>query len=209
MADSDRLSRRRFVVASGGIAAAFSPLLDLAAWDEPAATRREESQREETPRRVDVAIIGGGLAGLTAARRLVASGIDSVIVLEARTRTGGRTMNQKIAGGHVVEGGGQWVGPTQTRKALVLDSLAKGFGEKARSPIDYVEMNWGAEKWNAGCVSPVPPGLLSRFGPALRKPVGRVHWAGAETSEIWTGYMDGAVRSGERVATEIKKALEA
>jgi monoamine oxidase len=41
------------------------------------------------------------------------------------------------------------------------------------------------------------------YGQALRKPVGRIHWAGTETSEVWNGYMDGAVRSGERAAREV------
>ncbi|WP_372510321.1 FAD-dependent oxidoreductase [Actinomadura madurae] len=30
---------------------------------------------------------------------------------------------------------------------------------------------------------------------------------GTETSDYWTGYMDGAVRSGERVAKEVHAAL--
>jgi monoamine oxidase len=47
-----------------------------------------------------------------------------------------------------------------------------------------------------------PPGLLTTFGAALRAPVGRIHWAGTETSTFWNGYMDGAVRSGERAARE-------
>jgi len=33
-----------------------------------------------------------------------------------------------------------------------------------------------------------------------------VHWAGTETSTYWYGYMDGAVRSGERAATEVTTA---
>jgi monoamine oxidase len=49
----------------------------------------------------------------------------------------------------------------------------------------------------------LPPGILTRYGPLIREPVGRVHWAGTETSTISHGAIDGAVRSGERVATEI------
>ncbi len=64
--------------------------------------------------RCNVAIIGAGLAGLTAARELVAAGVESVLVLEARDRVGGRTLNQPIPGGEIVEGGGEFVGPTQT-----------------------------------------------------------------------------------------------
>ena len=51
--------------------------------------------------------------------------------------------------------------------------------------------------------SPCAPGVWTQFGPALREPVGRIHWAGTETSDYWQGYMDGAVRSGERVTQEI------
>jgi monoamine oxidase len=90
----------------------------------------------------------------------------------------------------------------QRRKAVVKD-LAKYFGDRALQPTGYVEMDWSAEKWTTGCVSPVGPRLLTRFGLALREPVGRIHWAGTETAEVWTGYMEGAVRSGERVAEEV------
>jgi monoamine oxidase len=41
------------------------------------------------------------------------------------------------------------------------------------------------------------------YGRALRRPIGHIHWAGAETATVWNGYMDGAVQSGERVAAEV------
>jgi hypothetical protein len=44
------------------------------------------------------------------------------------------------------------------------------------------------------------------YGAALRAPVGRIHWAGTESSTVWMGYMDGAVRSGERAAQEVLAA---
>src|SRR4051812_26174619 len=72
---------------------------------------------------VDVAIVGAGLAGLTAARALVKSG-HSVVVLEARDRVGGRTLNKQLPDGQPIEVGGEFVGPTQDR---VL-ALAKSFG---------------------------------------------------------------------------------
>jgi monoamine oxidase len=37
--------------------------------------------------------------------------------------------------------------------------------------------------------------------------VGRIYWAGAETSTVWNGYMDGAVRSGRRTADEMLEKL--
>ena len=42
------------------------------------------------------------------------------------------------------------------------------------------------------------PAGSSDFGPALREPIGPLHWAGTETATVWNGCMDGAVRSGER-----------
>ena len=51
------------------------------------------------------------------------------------------------------------------------------------------------------------PGTLTEYGPLIAKPVGRIHWAGTETSTYWHGYMDGAVRSGERAASEVHHLL--
>ncbi|MEX2195068.1 MAG: flavin monoamine oxidase family protein [Thermoleophilaceae bacterium] len=71
---------------------------------------------------VDVAIVGAGLAGLAAARALAAAGA-SFMVLEARDRVGGRTLNEPIGDGKVVEVGGQWIGPTQHRLAALAREL--------------------------------------------------------------------------------------
>ena len=72
--------------------------------------------------RADVVVIGGGLAGLSAGRRLAAEELD-VVVLEARDRVGGRTLNHPIGDGKVVEVGGQWVGPSQDRVLGVIREL--------------------------------------------------------------------------------------
>src|SRR5262245_45517566 len=71
---------------------------------------------------VDVAIAGAGFAGLAAARDLDAAG-RSVVVLEARDRVGGRTVNADIGDGQVVEAGGQWLGPTQDRAYALADAV--------------------------------------------------------------------------------------
>ena len=71
-------------------------------------------------------------------------------------------------------------------------------------PVEYFDMNWAQQPWSHGGPTAIMgPGTLLRFGHALRTPVGRIHWAGTETSDFWQGYMDGAVRSGERAADEI------
>jgi monoamine oxidase len=57
----------------------------------------------------DVIVVGGGLAGLNAARDLVAGGAD-VVVLEARARPGGRVEQTTLADGRIVQLGGEVVG---------------------------------------------------------------------------------------------------
>jgi monoamine oxidase len=73
----------------------------------------------------DVAIVGAGLAGLVAARRL-AEAKRSPLILEARPRVGGRLLNEYLGNGKVVEVGGQWIGPTQHRLADLAAELGVG-----------------------------------------------------------------------------------
>jgi monoamine oxidase len=90
------------------------------------------------------------------------------------------------------------------RRAAVLKNFADFFGNEALNPITYIETDWPGAKWSrGGPVGIAPPGLLTRFGPALRTPFNRVHWAGTETATYWNGYMDGAVSSGRRAALEV------
>jgi monoamine oxidase len=96
----------------------------------------------------------------------------------------------------------------EERRRGVVESFARYYGPKARRPTSYVEKSWAAEPWTRGCYAGYfGPGVWSDFGRALREPVGRIHWAGTETATVWTGYMDGAVRSGERAADEVRRAL--
>jgi monoamine oxidase len=94
--------------------------------------------------------------------------------------------------------------PAAQRKAAVVAQFTQFFGPGAANPIDYIESYWAGERWSRGCpVGIAGPGVYTGYGPALREPVGRIHWAGTETSTYWNGYMDGAVRSGERAAGEV------
>jgi len=93
--------------------------------------------------------------------------------------------------------------PPEERKEMVLSVFARFFGPRAAKPDEYVERDWAAEEWSRGCYGGrFGTGVWTGYGEALREPVGRIHWAGTETAEVWNNYMDGAVRSGERAARE-------
>jgi monoamine oxidase len=90
------------------------------------------------------------------------------------------------------------------RRRTVLEAMAARFGARAASPEEFMETAWWTEEWTRGCsMAHYAPGILSRYGPLLRQPFGRVHWAGTETSTKSHGAIDGAVLSGQRAAREI------
>jgi len=99
--------------------------------------------------------------------------------------------------------------PPKERQAAVLASFERLFGARARTDVrEYVEKSWAEDAWSRGCYGGfAPPGVLLDFGEALRRPAGRIHWAGSETATVWNGYMDGAVQSGERAAAEVLTEL--
>ena len=90
------------------------------------------------------------------------------------------------------------------RREAVVAVLARIFGPAAAEPSGYVEKDWSAEPYSRGCYAGVlGPGAWTAYGPWLRQPVDRIHWAGTETATRWMGYFDGAVQSGKRAAAEI------
>jgi monoamine oxidase len=96
------------------------------------------------------------------------------------------------------------------RRELVLRCLRRFFGERAATAERYLDRAWPNERWTRGCYGCfMPPGAWIENGPALREPVGPIHWAGAETATVWNGYMDGAISSGERAAREALEAIGA
>jgi monoamine oxidase len=107
--------------------------------------------------------------------------------------------------------GGPEVGEMQgldegRRRGAVLACFVRIFGPRAERPVAYVEQDWSAEEWSGGGpTSNFGPGGWTACGPALRDPVGSIHWAGTETATVWSGYMEGALQAGERAATEVLK----
>lgn len=98
------------------------------------------------------------------------------------------------------------------RRALVLAQVAEIYSDVDReliyAPVEVFEQEWSKEEWSKGCPCPVTgPGVMSSVGHAIREPFGNVHFVGTETSVVWKGYMEGAVRSGERGAAEVVEVL--
>jgi monoamine oxidase len=99
----------------------------------------------------------------------------------------------------------EWMAqPAGQRKMRIAERIAHYLGPEGAEPIDYVDADWPSDPWTRGCYgATMGPGVLTTLGPDLRRPFGRIHWAGAETSSAWFGYIEGAIRSGERAAGEL------
>src|SRR5215216_525952 len=111
MDPQNRLTRRK-LLGTAALATAASALPESPAFGASRA-------------KADVVIVGAGLAGLAAARQLKKRG-HSVIVLEARDRVGGRTLNHPLGDGQAIEAGGEFVGPTQDRVLALARAVHVG-----------------------------------------------------------------------------------
>eukprot|EP00294_Goniomonas_avonlea_P003284 CAMPEP_0114558214 /NCGR_PEP_ID=MMETSP0114-20121206/10252_1 /TAXON_ID=31324 /ORGANISM="Goniomonas sp, Strain m" /LENGTH=480 /DNA_ID=CAMNT_0001743569 /DNA_START=16 /DNA_END=1458 /DNA_ORIENTATION=- len=97
----------------------------------------------------------------------------------------------------------------EDRRAALIPSMVALFGPEAAKTASYRDFDWNSERNSKGCFGSLcPPGVATVVGAALRQPVGRLHWAGSETAFLWSGYMDGAIESGERAAAEIVAAVQ-
>lgn len=63
-------------------------------------------------------------------------------------------------------------------------------------------MAWANERYTGGGYAVYAPGQMTRFWPLLREAQGAIWFAGEHT-ETFAGYMESAVRSGNRVAAAI------
>jgi monoamine oxidase len=93
------------------------------------------------------------------------------------------------------------------RKEAILGSFVKYYGKEAADPLVYTDQTWVEEEWSHGCYTAfMGPHTMTSLGALLREPEGHLHFAGTETAEEWNGYMEGAVRAGEREARRIIQA---
>ena len=96
----------------------------------------------------------------------------------------------------------------QERRDIAISTLVRHLGARAAHPIAYVDKDWTAEQWSRGCYgATMPPGVLTTVGHLMRTPFGLVHWAGTETATEWSGYVEGALESGDRAAREVLARL--
>ncbi|XP_041364297.1 probable flavin-containing monoamine oxidase A [Gigantopelta aegis] len=94
------------------------------------------------------------------------------------------------------------------RKRGVLESLSRFFGPEVFTYLDYIEKDWSREPYSeGGPVGVATTGAMQYFSRSLRQPFGKLHFAGTETATMWCGYMDGAVQSGIRAATEVLRLI--
>lgn len=141
-----------------------------------------------------------GLSGITAS-------LDGPVTFTADNSPPGGSPGALVA---FLEGGfARRLGRVEAkvRRDAVLTQLAGLLGPRAGEPVAYHELAWADEEWTRGCYGgAMPPGAWTEYGRVLRAPVGRIRWAGTESSGVFNGYMEGAVRSGERVAADLLEA---
>src|SRR3954469_746575 len=152
--EGSALSRREVLGAGGATAAALAL--------ERVAPAEADAPRRKRVKRADVAVIGAGISGLTAARRLVQAGVKSVVILEANARVGGRTLNLDVAPGVVTEGGGEWVGPGQDHVLGLIKELGL---QTFKTYIDgnTVYSYKGKRQTFSGTIPPLGPAALADY----------------------------------------------
>lgn len=103
--------------------------------------------------------------------------------------------------------------PEPERNEQLLEQLGILYTDREavdRCFVEVLKYDWADDRWAGyGCpCAMLSPGVLDTLGSgSLREPTGNLHFAGTETAGDWKGYMEGAVRSGERAAKEVISGL--
>lgn len=102
--------------------------------------------------------------------------------------------------------------PTREREEALVQQIGSLYGAEVEASRDFIEMvtyEWINDVYAGwGCPCPaLAPGVLDILSGGIRDPFNNVHFAGTETAIEWRGYMEGALRSGERAAAEVVKDL--
>jgi monoamine oxidase len=92
----------------------------------------------------------------------------------------------------------------ERRKKLMVEKLTLYFGKGASEPVLYEDFSMTDEVWSRGCYAGLyPTGAWTGFQDAYAKPEDSIYWAGTEASPVWYGYIEGAVRAGEKAAESV------
>ena len=95
----------------------------------------------------------------------------------------------------------------QDRREQLLCRLASHLGPAVATPVDWHEKAWHLDPHvGGGYVASPTLGARHAEWPFPAEPIGRVHWAGAETATEHPGYLDGAIEAGRRASREILDA---
>ena len=95
----------------------------------------------------------------------------------------------------------------EERKERILESLSHYYGPEAKNPVVYFESDWGSEEWTRGAyAASFDLGGLSRYGAHLREAIGPIHLACSDLAGAGYQHVDGAIRMGRLVASQILEA---
>lgn len=92
----------------------------------------------------------------------------------------------------------------EERKERILESLSHYYGEEAKNPVVYYESDWGSEEWTRGAyAASFDFGGLHRYGKDVRAAVGPIHFACSDIAGAGYQHVDGAIRMGRLVASQL------
>ncbi|ROQ39641.1 putrescine oxidase [Frondihabitans sp. PhB188] len=96
------------------------------------------------------------------------------------------------------------------RRAEILSSLAAYYGPAALEPVVYYESDWAAEEWTQGAyAASFDLGGLTRYGADQHSAVGPIRFGSSDIAGLGFQHVDGAIRMGHRLGTEIAASLPA
>lgn len=97
----------------------------------------------------------------------------------------------------------------EKREDLLLEALEKYFGPEAGYPLFYEDFSMSEEPWSKGCYAAlISKGVWTKYQKPWASNQDPIFWAGTEASTEWYGYIEGAVRAGEKAAKESIRALK-